>query len=216
MCFSAEASFIFATVLGTVGYFTLSEVRDTRQIPLAVLPLLFAVQQLCEGILWIFLNNHYEPNIVYYFCEYLYMLFGYVLWPTLFTVGALMLEDVPWRRTVISLFLLGALAMSIYNLRLVLTSGAQLAIVDKSIRYIGVTRYEGFAYLITVTAPFVFSSIPGLWLLGVMAPISFTISFYAYWNNFVSIWCLFAAMISIGLLFVIRAHSRGLVRAKRA
>ena len=43
MCFSAEADFVSAAVIGAIGVATLSQVEKPREIPLAALPLAFAL-----------------------------------------------------------------------------------------------------------------------------------------------------------------------------
>ena len=39
MCFSAEADFASAAVIGTIGILTLTKVEHAREVPLAALPL---------------------------------------------------------------------------------------------------------------------------------------------------------------------------------
>src|SRR6476620_4711283 len=46
VCFSAEADFASAAVIGAIGVATLTKVRAPREIPLAVMPLAFAAHQL--------------------------------------------------------------------------------------------------------------------------------------------------------------------------
>jgi hypothetical protein len=52
MCFSATASFSAAGILALAGAVTLSKARDVRERPLAAVPLVFALQQGIEGLLW--------------------------------------------------------------------------------------------------------------------------------------------------------------------
>src|SRR6185437_645962 len=53
MCFSATASFSAAGILTLAGAATLSKARDVRERPLAAVPLIFALQQGIEGLLWL-------------------------------------------------------------------------------------------------------------------------------------------------------------------
>ena len=57
MCFSAGASFAGGAVLSVVGIATQGKVRKPKQRLFAVIPLLFALQQFAEGILWITLKS---------------------------------------------------------------------------------------------------------------------------------------------------------------
>lgn len=53
MCFSASASFTAAAVLLGLGTVTMRRARSRRELPYAAIPLLFGVQQLLEGMLWL-------------------------------------------------------------------------------------------------------------------------------------------------------------------
>lgn len=204
MCFSAEASFIAAAVVGTVGCATVKQVRRKAEIPLAILPVLFAFQQLCEGVLWVFLTNHLQPNLLFTAAEYAYVAFAFMLWPTLFSLSALVLESEPWRRRILASSLIIGLCVSLYFVWYFTIYGTQLAIVGNSIRYSSTHYVEGFFYLAALSIPFIFSSVRYLWVMGVFAPISFAISGWFYWANFASVWCFFAAFISIWIYFVMR------------
>ncbi|MFA6920729.1 MAG: hypothetical protein WC216_02715 [Gallionella sp.] len=58
MCFSPHASFAAAAVLTLIGVVTLGKPRVKGEWLLAALPLIFAAQQLTEGILWLILRGH--------------------------------------------------------------------------------------------------------------------------------------------------------------
>ena len=53
MCFSATASFAAGTVLLATGAFTMRMARNSGERPYALIPILFGVQQLIEGALWL-------------------------------------------------------------------------------------------------------------------------------------------------------------------
>ena len=58
MCFSASASFVAGTGLCVVGVAALRQTVARSEIPLAMIPLLFGLQQLTEGVIW--LTFHHE------------------------------------------------------------------------------------------------------------------------------------------------------------
>ena len=62
MCFSATASFSAGVVLLGLGTLTLKSARGRRELPLAAIPLLFAIQQLTEGVIW--LTFRYEAPML--------------------------------------------------------------------------------------------------------------------------------------------------------
>ena len=53
MCFSATASFSAGAVLLGLGTLTVKSAHRRRELPLAAIPLLFAIQQLTEGVIWL-------------------------------------------------------------------------------------------------------------------------------------------------------------------
>ena len=52
MCFSATASFTAGTALIVLGAVTARRVRRPSELPFALIPALFGIQQLIEGALW--------------------------------------------------------------------------------------------------------------------------------------------------------------------
>ena len=61
MCFSATASFTAGTALTAVGGLTVRKSRGKAELPLALVPLLFGIQQLTEGVLWLSLRHDLAP-----------------------------------------------------------------------------------------------------------------------------------------------------------
>ena len=57
MCFSASASFIAGTTLCAVGVATIKRTEARSELPLAMIPLMFGVQQLIEGVVWLTFTN---------------------------------------------------------------------------------------------------------------------------------------------------------------
>jgi len=53
MCFSATASFSAGAVLLGLGTLTVKSAHRRRKMVLAAIPLLFAIQQLSEGVIWL-------------------------------------------------------------------------------------------------------------------------------------------------------------------
>ena len=90
MCFSAEADFVSGAIIGAIGVATLSQVESPRQVPLAALPLAFALHQVTEGFVWHDLDGgstHTSGPAVY-----VYLLFAWVLIPVVVPLAILLLE----------------------------------------------------------------------------------------------------------------------------
>ena len=79
MCFSATASFSAGAVLLGVGTLTLKSARRPPELPFAAIPLLFAIQQLTEGVIW--LTFSYQAPLLNTVMTHVYSFFSHVLWP---------------------------------------------------------------------------------------------------------------------------------------
>ena len=64
MCFSATASFSTGALLLGIGTLTLRSAlaaHQQRELPFAAIPLLFATQQLIEGMIWLTVSAEAPP-----------------------------------------------------------------------------------------------------------------------------------------------------------
>lgn len=59
MCVSAEASFTLSSMLGPIGlYCVANSIRKARTLTaLAMIPLIFGIQQFAEGLVWLAITN---------------------------------------------------------------------------------------------------------------------------------------------------------------
>ena len=80
MCFSSTASFGASVVLGTIGVTSIVKASTQPQRTFAAIPLLFAVQQFTEGLLWLSLTNE---NMASWqsMLTYIFLFFAMAVWP---------------------------------------------------------------------------------------------------------------------------------------
>ncbi len=114
MCFSPTASFSAGLVLSATGTASMRESRNGPQRVLSGLPLVFAMQQVCEGILWLSLQNEAWARWQMP-ATYAFLFFAQVLWPVYIPYTILLFEKDVWRRRVISVLTLCGLALAIYR-----------------------------------------------------------------------------------------------------
>lgn len=81
MCFSAEASFTTAAVLTTIGFAGLKINFSRSQLFLAMIPLLFAIQQFFEGVLWLGLESTTFPITILMLAKKIFLIFAFLVWP---------------------------------------------------------------------------------------------------------------------------------------
>ena len=96
MCFSATASFSAGALLLGIGTLTLKSARRRRELPFAAIPMLFAIQQLIEGVIW--LTFGYEAPLLNSVMTHVYSFFSHVLWPAYMPVAVLLKEPAGWRQ----------------------------------------------------------------------------------------------------------------------
>src|SRR5579871_3876926 len=100
MCFSATASFIAGGTLSTIGGATVKQVKKKSEFPFAAIPLLFGIQQIIEGILW--LSFYYNLVLIRAVSTFLFSLFAYSLWPAFVPFSVKLLEPSSVRKKVLS------------------------------------------------------------------------------------------------------------------
>src|SRR5487761_2483161 len=114
MCFSATASFIAGISLTGMGIATVKMTQRKAELPFAMIPLLFGIQQLIEGMLW--LSFEYEAHLLNVVMTYLFVFFSHVLWPIFMPLSIGMVETVPWRKKVILVFQITGWSVGLYLL----------------------------------------------------------------------------------------------------
>lgn len=208
MCFSAEASFSASVVLGVVGVIAVRKVKDSSQLAFACIPFLFSFQQLCEGVLWIALSNK-EYAFLEPVTTYLFLIFAQIVWPTWVPLSILMLEKEAKRKKALFIILgIGAL-LSLYLTYCFIFYDLHAEISNHHIKYN--LKFPHTDDLLWLTAIFYFiptvvstiiSSVKRMQILGMIILLSCLITRLFTLQYFISIWCFFAAVISVMVLFI--------------
>ena len=207
MCFSAQASFGAAAVLGIIGLLCIKKAKTKNVKLLAVTPLLFAAQQAIEGIFWIG-YLHDLPRIITTLATYSFVFFALLFWPVWIPFIMYKLEQHELRKSILGTFLMGGILLACFFIWQMGCAGATAGIINGHVMYhIGLSEMKywvtGVIYaLITLGSLFV-SSVPYMWTLGVASTVAaiFTLTFYKL--SFISVWCFFAALISILIYAII-------------
>ena len=210
MCFSANASFAASTVTGVIGIIAITKTRTTPQLLFATIPLLFSVQQLSEGVVWLSLKHSslapWRPLFLYVF-----LVFATIIWPFMIPLTTRLLEKSSLRRKILSvLSVLGATASAtiiwiMICFPLHVTSVAHHLHyqfdLPKSLKDL-IWIFTSVYLVATIVAPFV-SSIKRINWLGVVFLVAYAFTLVAFPSSVVSIWCYFAAVLSILVLWIL-------------
>lgn len=205
MCFSATASFITSGALTASGVAIACTPKPRRAIPLSLFPIFFAILQFAEGLLWLnhrgFVGDDYKGPAMY-----TYLFIAYVLWPVYVPFAAWLLEPGKKRRLVMYACQALGLAVGICNL-VALTSGPVDAwVVGHSFAYrIDMPAWGAAPYVLAVTVPFLVASSRRLVIFGGALTILYAIAaIVASSATFPSVWCFYAAILSVFLYFMFR------------
>jgi hypothetical protein len=222
MCFSATASFGASAVLGTVGIISLTKAETKPQRAFAAIPMLFAVQQLTEGLLWLSLKNA-DMASWQSLLTYIFLVFAMAVWPFWIPFSTWLLEKESKRKKQIKIFVwigaVVAIGVSIilfsYPVQVVTPfcfncPGSSLTPRDHlhyefAIPAIVKNMIVAFSVLYiaaTIVTPF-FSSIKKMKWLGVVFLASYLFAIGFYRGFVISVWCFFAALLSFVVLWII-------------
>jgi hypothetical protein len=224
MCFSATASFAAAAVLAPAGLAAVGLARESdpaRWLPLALTPLLFAVQQGLEGLVWLSL----EPSrggdaVALRFAALTYLWFAFALWPVWIPWSALRIGaegSARWRRRGIRI---------LWGLGLVLALLLWLPLLAEPGRITPVVRQGSIDYQVLVPGsslvshglvtlvyagiicvPLLLTSGRRVWLLAAALVLAFGVAQVAFLHAFSSVWCYFSAVLSVLVVWILWTES---------
>jgi hypothetical protein len=188
--------------VGAIGVVSLTLINGPRELPLAAVPLLFALQQSVEGLLWITLPTAPDAAIG----EDLtvcFLAFAEVFWPIYSPLSVWPIEPGSIRRQFMLLCLAVGAGVSCVLLWSLLTRSHGTSILDDHIVYVTEGRHFSIlsvGYLVASSLPLMLSSRPTLRARGIIVPVGSVVAHIVYWETFVSVWCFFAAAPSAVIL----------------
>jgi len=216
MCFSATASFIAGVSLSAFGAFTVKMAKRKEEIPFAMIPLLFGIQQLIEGVLW--LSFHYGAGVLNASVTYIFTLFSHVLWPVFIPYAIGLVEVVPWRiKTLLAFRYMGGavgLYLFYFIIRFPITSEIHVHVVyvfpnfhepPILVLYVAATCFSAF-----------FSSHRFINIFGILTLILFCVAYWFYTEAFFSVWCFFSAILSFLIYLHFKAQLININKLKAA
>ena len=213
MCFSATASFIAGSALSAVGVITIKKTKRKAEIPFAMIPLLFGIQQIIEGVVWL----SFGSSLLNIIATYAYSLFSHVLWPIFVPLSVGLLETVPWRKKVLLVFQFIGMAVGLYLLYFLVKFPITSRVINESIVYDSPHFYLILVLIFYFAATCIsslFSSHKIINVFGVAALLSAAVAYGFYAQSFISVWCFFAAILSVIVLFYFYYYNRRRLKYK--
>ena len=212
MCFSATASFSAGALLLGIGTLTLKSARRPRELPFAAIPMLFAIQQLVEGVIW--LTFRVDAPLLNTVMTYVYSFFSHVLWPVYVPVAVWLMEPPGWHRRALLAFVAAGAGVGAYLLYMLWEYPVVSRPIGQHVEYVSPHFFAAATmtlYLASTTLSPLLSTHRVVKVFGVLALSSFAAAYYFYATWFISVWCFFAALLSavVYLQFVSRGAGRG-------
>ena len=219
MCFSAEASFAGGAIITVIGIASLRKASKTSQLPFASIPLIFGVQQISEGFVWLSLQLAQPPPGLS-LPAMIFLITAVVIWPTMIPFSVLRMEESEKKRKMLKFLLAAGIITSLYYAAGLVIFNTQPMISDHHIRYVNDfpirLALPGFGlYLIATLTPFFVSGRRRMSMMGIIMFVSCFITGVVYTEYLTSVWCFFAAFIS-GLIYWIISESSVTIRPEHA
>lgn len=219
MCFSATASFTVAAVCAGAGAYSLHKCPAPRYLSLAAIPVIFALHQAIEGVVWLSLGDNTQAAGLW---PALFVFIATAFWPSWVPFAIWRSETDPKRRFwLASLMLVGGLVTTAYLFKLAITdttahlSGHSVqythSLLDLHILFgwiysrplIGL-EWILIPYAIAVIGSLALSSLPAVRWFAAFVAVALVLVFLLDRHVLVSVWCFFAATGSLLVAIAMR------------
>ena len=207
MCISADASFGASAVLLVAGAIAIKKTKSRSALVFASIPLLFATQQLIEGFMWMTLTNPDYYSMQKY-PTYGFLFFALVVWPTIVPLSVYLLEQNKRLKKLQLVFTIMGIMLSVFMIITLLFYNVKASILTFHIHYDVEYPWElpflkGIVYFIPTAIPLFISSVKRMKIFGAAIVLSFLVTNIYFRENNVSIWCFFAAIMSVIILSIV-------------
>lgn len=221
MCFSASVSYGAAAVLVGTGVYAVQQARRLNPpfMMWALVPVLFGMQQAFEGLVWQELDAGDAGAAVPFALGFHF--FSHFLWLWWLPLSSYLVEPVQtgmigkMRKLAIGGFaIFGAFAGTlVYSVMLFHPEWMTVALREYSINYrfsvpwrssIHLPITPAALYALTILVPLLFSSHRLIRIFGALVALSSVLASEVFGYAYISVWCFFAAVLSLYLVYMIR------------
>ncbi|MFH0843758.1 MAG: DUF6629 family protein [Bacteroidota bacterium] len=208
MCFSAGASFAGGAVLTVIGAASVRSARNKSQKLFASIPLLFAFQQFSEGVVWLTLRSGGNHNMQMT-AAYIFLVMALVVWPSVMPLAARRLEQDKNRKRIITWMMASGLLLSGYYGFCLIAYNVTPVISEFHIKYVNdfpkpLSDSAFVIYAIATLGPLFASGVKRMYLFGILVTLSCLVTGIFYREYLTSVWCFFAALISVVIYWIVK------------
>jgi hypothetical protein len=205
VCFSAEADLAAGLVVGIVAIDALRHVSNRRQLPLAAIPLYFSVHELDETVVWLGLQGR-VPWRIGREAVWVFLVMAFLL-PLLVPVVVTALETVAWRRILMSPLIAAGGVVAGVTVSTIVRGPIGAAVAGHHIVYRTSQAFAtvlGVVYVVTTCGSPLLSSHRTIVAYGVCNLAAVGVLAWLTLDGLTSLWCLWAAITSIGIAAYLR------------
>jgi hypothetical protein len=216
VCFSAEASFAVGIALIPAGVYCLwaAALKKPSFLGLAALPIFFGIQQISEGFVWQGRISESSDEINSRAASLVFLFFALAFWPFWFPLLAAIMEPQRRRRlifvvlTVLATFWFWALYYPLLTDQISWSARVEHHSIQYEYDALPVYRFDPskmvlrLLYFLSVALPPALCSVSWGRIPGIVLGASALAAMLLYSHAFVSVWCFFAAMLSIYCVFL--------------
>jgi hypothetical protein len=201
--YHAILQFTLSGAIVFIGVMTLFKVSRPREVPFAMLPLLFGLHEFTQGFVWLGVEGVVSPRAAEMAGTF-YLLYAKGLLQFLVPLSVWLLETRRWRKRVLSILtVLGGL-MTLYALWGLSLSESVVYVKDGALVYDTPALehlWLALGYIVTTCGSLMLSESIALELYGLLNLVGSSLVYLYRPYAFTSLWCLYAAVLS-GLLYL--------------
>lgn len=196
-------NFTLAGALFIVAMMTYSKVSTPREVLFASLPMLFALHQFTQGFVWLGMYDIIGPRPLQ-LAEGIFVFYAQGLLQFLVPLSLWLIEPSGWRKQLIGVLTVIGGALTVYTLYGLAHEPTTVYVHDHLLVYVNPWTHKTWVavvYVLTTCGSLILSRSIAIQLFGFVNLLGLTLVFLLTPYAFTSLWCLYAATVSVLLYF---------------
>ena len=199
----AVLNFILSGIIGVVGILTLRKVSTPKEVVFASLPMLFSLHQFTQGFVWLGVN-HFIGERALYMAENIFVFYAQGLLQFLVPLSIWLLEPSGTRKKIIFILMILGGLLTAYTLWGLSVQPTYVSVEHNALTYVNPWtnhRWIAMIYVLTTCGSLILSSSIAIQIFGWLNLIGLSVVSLLKPYAFTSIWCFYAAAVSVLLYF---------------
>ncbi|MGD8605676.1 MAG: hypothetical protein PVH21_00185 [Myxococcales bacterium] len=192
------ANFTFSGVIAVVGILTLTKVSKPNEVLFASLPLLFALHQFTQGIVWLGLYDLTSPGTLHV-AETIFVFYAQAALPFLVPLAIWLQEPKSTQRNLMAMLVIFGGLLMLYVTWGLTVEPTSVSIEHHALVYSNPSTSHlriALAYIVTTCGPLLLSRSAAIQLFGWLNVLGLVAVYMIAQYAFTSLWCLYAAIVS--------------------